>query len=360
MRTFVQTGYAVAEATYAHSVHLEVHGLDPGRPYWYRFVSKDAQSRIGRAWTAPPAGRSLGQLRFGFVSCANYEHGYFAAYRHLADQSSDLVLFLGDYIYEYVDRIRPTVRRHSDDAEADALPLIGTATRSTGWIRISSASTRRRRSSSPGTTTRSRTTTPTAGRNRSTIPRCSSGGGPPRTGRSTSTCRSDRAGLGPREPRSACMIASPTGTSWSSRCWTSGSIDPGRHAPDRRTRVAATSSSVSCARSGRIPAAPFSARRNDLKQSFDDPRSPTVATELVDTSISSIGASYSEFMAWMPDNPHVHFFDSRQRGYVFVELTPGRMTAHLRVLSDVRDPRASVSTLRSYVGESGRPGAVPA
>ena len=54
------------------------------------------------------------------------------------------------------------------------------------------------------------------------------------------------------------------------------------------------------------------------------------------------------------------FFESRQRGYVSVELTAERMTAHLRTVSDVRDPRATLSTLRSFVVESGRPGAVPA
>ena len=99
---------------------------------------------------------------------------------------------------------------------------------------------------------------------------------------------------------------------------------------------------------------------NDLKRDFDDPRSPTVATEFVGTSVSSLGPSYSQFMGWMPDNPHVRFFESRQRGYVSVELTPERMTTRLRALSDVRDPRATVSTLRSFVVESGRPGAFPA
>jgi alkaline phosphatase D len=97
---------------------------------------------------------------------------------------------------------------------------------------------------------------------------------------------------------------------------------------------------------------------NDLKRDFDDPRSPTVATEFVGTSISSPGPSYSQFMGWMPDNPHVRYFESRHRGYVSVELTPERMTTHCRTVSDVRDPRATVSTLRSFVVESGRPGAV--
>ena len=72
-----------------------------GRPYWYRFTSGDGASRIGRAMTAPAADAPLDRLRFGFVSCSNYELGYFSAYRHLADEQPDVALFLGDYIYEY-------------------------------------------------------------------------------------------------------------------------------------------------------------------------------------------------------------------------------------------------------------------
>ena len=61
-------------------------------------------------------------LRFAFASCANYEHGYFSAYRHLADENPEFVLFLGDYIYETIEEKRPTVRRHSDGIEAATLP----------------------------------------------------------------------------------------------------------------------------------------------------------------------------------------------------------------------------------------------
>ena len=57
-----------------------------------------------------------------FASCANYEHGYFSAYRHLADENPEFVLFLGDYIYETIEQKRPTVRRHSDGIEAATLP----------------------------------------------------------------------------------------------------------------------------------------------------------------------------------------------------------------------------------------------
>jgi alkaline phosphatase D len=111
-----------AEAAFAYSVHLEVKGLEPGRPYWYRFAIGDAQSRPGRATTAPQPGAPLGRMRFGFVSCAHYEHGYFSAYRHLADEQPDLVAFLGDYLYEGVETQKPIVRRHSNGVEASGLP----------------------------------------------------------------------------------------------------------------------------------------------------------------------------------------------------------------------------------------------
>ena len=122
LRDVVRRGEAIAEQAFAYSVHLDVADLDSGRPYWYRFTSGDASSRIGRAITLPDPGTTLGRLRFGFVSCSNYEHGYFSAYRHLADENPDFVLFLGDYIYEYIEERRPIVRRHSDGIEASTLP----------------------------------------------------------------------------------------------------------------------------------------------------------------------------------------------------------------------------------------------
>jgi alkaline phosphatase D len=119
----VQRGKAVAESAFAHSVHLDVRGLEPVRPYWYRFHAGPWASPIGRAVTAPSAGSPIASVRFGYCSCSNYEQGYFAAYRHLADDSPDLVLFLGDYIYESVDRSPGVVRHHSDGVPATTLAL---------------------------------------------------------------------------------------------------------------------------------------------------------------------------------------------------------------------------------------------
>jgi len=118
----VRRGAATAEQAFAYSVHLDVDGLESGRSYWYRFLSGDAVSPTGRAVTLPAPGSARAKLRFGFVSCSNYEHGYFSAYRHLTGENSEFVLFLGDYIYETIEQYRPIVRRHSDGIEAATLP----------------------------------------------------------------------------------------------------------------------------------------------------------------------------------------------------------------------------------------------
>jgi alkaline phosphatase D len=100
MRTIVAAGDALAEAAWAHSVHVEVPRLEPGRWYWYRFRAGDADSPVGRTRTAPARGETPGALRFAFASCQQYEQGYFGAYRHIVADAPDLVAFLGDYIYE--------------------------------------------------------------------------------------------------------------------------------------------------------------------------------------------------------------------------------------------------------------------
>jgi alkaline phosphatase D len=92
-------GKAQALAQDAHSVHVELHGLQPARTYWYRFAAGGARSAVGRTRTAPAAG-TMAPLRFAFASCQQYEQGYYAAYRDMATQPLDFVLHLGDYIYE--------------------------------------------------------------------------------------------------------------------------------------------------------------------------------------------------------------------------------------------------------------------
>jgi len=99
---------------------------------------------------------------------------------------------------------------------------------------------------------------------------------------------------------------------------------------------------------------------NDLKTDFDDPSSPTIASELVGTSITSFGPPYDQFSKLLPDNPHIKFFDSRKRGYVSVDLDAKLMTTRMRALSDVTDPQASISTLKTFAVESGKAGVAEA
>jgi alkaline phosphatase D len=103
-------GNETALAADAHSVHAEPTALEPGRWYWYRFEALGQRSTVGRTRTAPAADVREG-LRFALASCQRYDHGHYAAWRHIANAELDLVLFVGDYIYEYASP--PTaLRRH--------------------------------------------------------------------------------------------------------------------------------------------------------------------------------------------------------------------------------------------------------
>ncbi|MET8337934.1 alkaline phosphatase D family protein [Streptosporangium canum] len=97
----LRRGVALAAPEWGHSVHVELDGLPSDREYWYRFKVGPYLSPTGRARTAPHMLSYGSGLAMAFVSCAQYEHGYFTAYRRLAEEHPDLVLHLGDYQYEY-------------------------------------------------------------------------------------------------------------------------------------------------------------------------------------------------------------------------------------------------------------------
>jgi alkaline phosphatase D len=99
-RRIVRKGSQLAVSELGYSVHAEVDGLRAGRPYWYRFTTGGEMSATGRTRTAPARAAAVDQFRFAFVSCQNFETGYFTAYRRIAEEDLDLVVHLGDYIYE--------------------------------------------------------------------------------------------------------------------------------------------------------------------------------------------------------------------------------------------------------------------
>ncbi|HLL36492.1 MAG TPA: alkaline phosphatase D family protein [Streptomyces sp.] len=98
----VAKGSVTATAASDHTVKADVRGLVPATDYWFRFSAAGTDSPAARTRTAPAVGAAVANLRFGVVSCANWEAGHFAAYRHLASRGDlDAWLHLGDYIYEY-------------------------------------------------------------------------------------------------------------------------------------------------------------------------------------------------------------------------------------------------------------------
>lgn len=122
-RDVVRSGLEPADPAYAHSLHLELSDLEPAREYFYRFRVGKHVSPVGRTRTAPAPDTYGLPLRMAMASCAHYENGYFTAYRAIADDEVDLVLHLGDYIYEGSDvgkQPKNSVRSF-EGAEADSL-----------------------------------------------------------------------------------------------------------------------------------------------------------------------------------------------------------------------------------------------
>ena len=100
MKKIVAHGQVLAHPELAHSVHVDVNGLMPGREYFYRFHAGAAVSRTGRALTWPTPRAPVDHLRFTVASCQAYDEGFFSAYRDMVAQDPAFILHLGDYIYE--------------------------------------------------------------------------------------------------------------------------------------------------------------------------------------------------------------------------------------------------------------------
>lgn len=118
----VQRGTTLARPELGFSLHVEVVGLAPARPYWYRFRAGRETSPVGRTRTAPAPDAAPARLRLVNAGCQHLEHGFFTAWRHVAEEEEiDLVVHYGDYIYEYrgvqpgQPSWGPAVRTHEGD-----------------------------------------------------------------------------------------------------------------------------------------------------------------------------------------------------------------------------------------------------
>ncbi|MBA3472165.1 MAG: alkaline phosphatase D family protein [Rubrobacter sp.] len=115
----VKSGTVNADPKFAHSVHVEVDGLEPAKHYYYRFKNGDYTSPTGRTKTAWAASdlQVPNSMKFALASCQHWESGYYTAYGHMANQDLDLVVHVGDYIYEGAPSSGNVLRKHSAVAD---------------------------------------------------------------------------------------------------------------------------------------------------------------------------------------------------------------------------------------------------
>ncbi|MDB5440737.1 MAG: alkaline phosphatase [Caulobacteraceae bacterium] len=436
MRDVMARGEVSSDPAFAHAIHVEVAGLQPNRPYWYRFSAQGFTSPVGRARTAPAPGIMTDRLRFSFASCSHWELGFFSAYRHMAAENPDLVLFLGDYIYEYsyaADRAG-LARRHDraeeiadlpayrnryalyhTDPDLQALhaaaPCIATwddhevqNDYSNQWSQNTDAT--------PQAFLRRRAAAYQAFYEHMPLRRAARPAGPilnlyrrlaygglaeftvldGRQYRSIQPCATPTSRRGHVAPLTCADFTddnrSMLGTQ--QEAWLYQGFSDARarwnivaqdllvapflqKAPDgsvglytdgwegyagNRTRMLQALSDSRMRNPVFLGGDIHSFWATDLKADFSKPDSPTIATELVGSSITSDGPSYEDFSAMLPQNPFVRYFESRQRGYVSMEIDSQHARADFRVISDRNDPKASVSTLKSFIIEDGKPGAV--
>ena len=97
--TVIASGEAAARAERDYTVKVDAAGLKPGTRYCYRFIAHGVTSPVGCTRTLPVG--AVSEFKMAVASCSNYPQGFFHAYRDIAGSDVDVVLHLGDYLYEY-------------------------------------------------------------------------------------------------------------------------------------------------------------------------------------------------------------------------------------------------------------------
>lgn len=108
--TMVVNGLATATPGFAHSLHIDVGDLEADSEFFYRFRVGAHTSAVGATRTTPAPRAVISELRLAVASCQNWQAGYYNAYAHMVEEDLDLIVFVGDYIYEAGDsgdEVRP-------------------------------------------------------------------------------------------------------------------------------------------------------------------------------------------------------------------------------------------------------------
>jgi alkaline phosphatase D len=444
----VRRGTALARPEFGHSVHVDVRGLEPAREYAYRFRYQRHLSPAARTRTAPAAFADPRRLRFGVVNCQDYQNGYWPAYWSLADEDLDVVLHLGDYIYEYDPHSRFADRNHTtpDTPGLDQLltlrdyrnrhaqykldPALQAAHRTVPWIltwddhevendyadlvdEVADSGARRQTSAqfsverahayqayyehmpirapyhlgAPGfriyrrlrfgrmaefsvlDTRQYRTDQPggltddfapvEAGQDN--VAGTLTGGPQERWLKGNLLASQARWNVIAQQVMlSQLHFPNPTGAATPP---VFGNMDQWDGYVPQRTRL------LHFLEAARIPNPVVLAGDihstwfSDLKRDFDDPDSPTVATEFVATSMSSdFPAAFDAALRQINPvfNPHVRYFDGARHGYLRCELTKDAWRTDERTVDSIEVRESPTRTTASFVVESGRPGLVPA
>jgi len=442
--SIVRSGTARARARLAHSVHVDVAGLRSGHAYFYRFRAGGVISPVGRTRTAASAYTPTPRVRVGIVNCQDWQNGYWPAYYGLAEEDLDVVLHLGDYIYEYdpyVGAVRPhnpsqasgldQLRTLRDYRARHALyktdPALQRAHSAHPWVltwddhetennyatlideiddeaakRQTIAQFRRQRAAAYQAYYEHMPIRPAYQLGSATYRiyrrltfgdllrvnvldtrqyRTDQPGGFPSDFGAESAGASNRTGTltGAEQEQWLRHGLTSTPTLWNAVAnqtmmsrirfpnpvaptTTFSNLDQWDGYVPQRTRFlrflheAKVRNPVVLA--GDIHSSWFS----NLKLNFEDPASPTVASEFVATSISSDFpiAFDAPIKAANPVlNPHVVYFDGSKRGYLRCDLTRQRWRTDVRVVDTILSPVAPVRTNASYVVEAGRPGIHP-
>lgn len=122
MQHIVQQGTGHTDLGRDFTVKIDVNNLPAGQTYYYRFSAFGYFSDIGRSKTLP--NEEVENVRLAFTSCANLTRGYFNVYKELAKRDDlDVILHLGDYLYEYADIEQSLItgRVHQPTCEAVTL-----------------------------------------------------------------------------------------------------------------------------------------------------------------------------------------------------------------------------------------------
>ncbi|MEV6964840.1 alkaline phosphatase D family protein [Hamadaea sp. NPDC051192] len=419
----VRAGVAFATPQLGHSVHPEIYGLEPGRHYWYRFRVGSNVSPVGRTRTAPAPDSMPAQLQFAVASCQSYEGGHYTAYQHMAEEDLDLVLHLGDYIYETSYVADP--RLHNGDPLPDHLhtecfdlnqyrmqyalyksdvhlqaahalcPWITTFDdhevvddwRSDTHAGEDPATFRQRKADAYQAMYENlplRHTQMPSGPDIRIHRRLSYGSLADFTMLDTRQWRSAHVG---RFDPNATMLGGTQrdwlldGFSSSTGRWQiignqqpMGQVD--RDPDPDVIRVFEAWDAYAVERELVLTEAHNRGVDNlvvvtgdrhsnyflDLKADYDDPESPVVGVEIVGTSISSAkdGADMLPVgEVYLQANPHMHFCNF-QRGYNRVTVTPQELRSDFRVVPYISTPDAPITTRATFVVENGHPGGVRA